>query len=313
MKVHYGLGNIEIYHDTVVTTGTFDGVHLGHEKILNSLVSEAKKENLESVVLTFWPHPRNVIRPDKPLLLLSSVEEKVKHLERLGVDHLVVIEFTKEFSQMDSLDFLSEIIQEKLKTKVLIIGYDHRFGKNREGSFDYISDHQENFDFVIKEIERQDVESLTVSSTEIRKALLSGNLDKAKSLLGYSYSIQGTVIKGNQIGRQLNFPTANIEPEFDAKLIPQNGAYAVRVFFDKKMYFGMLNIGIRPTLSTSKKTIEVHIFDFNKEIYTETIEVEFLEKIRDEQKFNGLEELQNQLKKDKLSALKIIENEKIRD
>lgn len=313
MKVHYGLQNIEISNSTAVTTGTFDGVHLGHEKILKSLVEESKENNLESVVLTFWPHPRNVLRPENPLFLLSSLQEKIDLLGKYQIDHLVVIEFTQEFSQVNSKDFLSEIIESKLKTKLLIIGYDHRFGKNQEGSFDYIKNNQNDYTFDIKEIECQDVDSLTVSSTEIRKALQIGDVHNARKLLGYKYTLGGKVVLGNQIGRKMNFPTANIDLELKTKLIPQDGVYTVSVLVNSKVYYGMLNIGVRPTIDSKNKTIEVHIFDFDQDIYGKDIKVAFIAKIRDERKFNGLDELQKQLKEDQLSAIKIIENEKIRN
>ncbi len=313
MKVHYDLEGITIKNDTVVTTGTFDGVHLGHEKILNSLVNEARNKSLESVVLTFWPHPRNVLKPENPLFFLSSLQEKIDLLEQFNIDHLVVIEFTKEFSQLNSKEFLNSIIQEKLKTKLLIIGYDHRFGKNQEGSFEYIKKNQDEYKFAIKEIECQDVDSLTVSSTEIRKALLNGNVSDAGKLLGYHYTLTGKVVLGNQIGRKINFPTANIDLELKTKLIPQDGVYTVSVLHAGKTLYGMLNIGVRPTIDASNRTIEVHIFDFDEDIYGKDIKVVFIAKIRDEKKFDGLVELENQLQQDQLSAIKIIENEKIRN
>lgn len=313
MKVHYGSQNSAIKNSTAVTTGTFDGVHLGHKKILDSLVFEAKKHRLESVVLTFWPHPRNVIRPENPLLLLSSLQDKIDLLSDFEIDHLVVIEFTEEFSQLSSEMFLTEVIQNQLNTKLLVIGYDHHFGKGREGSFEYIKENQDRFTFSIKEIVRQDIETVTVSSTQVREFLLAGNIEDAEKLLGYRYALTGKVVKGNQIGRTLNFPTANIESELDTKLIPQNGVYAVQVLYGGHTYYGMLNIGIRPTIDSKNKTIEVHIFDFNQDIYTETVQVVFLAKIRNEEKFNNLDDLQNQLKQDQVNALKIIENEKIRN
>lgn len=312
MKVHYGLENVNITKSTVVTTGTFDGVHLGHKKILTSLVQSAKSRNLESVVLTFWPHPRNVIKHGDPLFLLSSLDEKIKQLELYDVDHVVVIEFTLEFSKLSSQIFLKTIIEDKLKTRLLIIGYDHHFGRNREGSFDYIVKHQNEYSFDIQEIQRKDIESLAVSSTEIRNTLSNGDVDKASKLLGYNYTINGLVVKGNQIGRKLGFPTANIDLGFDTKLIPKDGSYIVKLTLESgESYFGMLNIGVRPTVNTLNKTIEVNIFNFDRDIYNENIEVKFLSKIRNEKKFNNLNELSNQLGQDKIFALKYIQNEKI--
>lgn len=295
---------------TVVTSGTFDGVHLGHQKILKSIIKSAEENNMKSVVVTFWPHPRFVLKKqDQDLKLLSTFEEKTKFIEQLGMDYLVKIPFTKSFSELSSDEFITKILVQKINTNRLVIGYDHKFGKNREGGFEYLKSNSNRYGFIVDEISRQDVDEVGVSSTKIRKALLSGDIHTANDFLGRKYSLTGFVKEGDRIGRSIGFPTANIEvPEF-YKLIPRDGAYAVSVELLNQKYMGMLNIGVRPTVSGEERRIEVNIFDFNKEIYNERLKIHFHKLLRNEQKFGSIEELKNQLILDKQVAIKVLQNE----
>lgn len=308
MQVHYGFDKLPSFKNPVVTSGTFDGVHKGHQVILKRLKEITQKHNGESIVLTFWPHPRYIVQREKSknLQLLNTLEEKTNLLKHQEIDHLIVIPFTKEFSQKSSLEFIQDILINKIKTKHLVIGYDHRFGKNREGSFDYIINHPQEFPFEINEIPRQDVDNIGVSSTKIREALTHGKIEVANNYLGEYYTLIGNVVTGSQNGRKINFPTANIEIKERFKLIPAHGVYAVEIEFNNKVHIGMLNIGIRPTLNGETPSIEVHIFGFNQDIYKQKIQLNFIARIRNERKFENLEALKLQLEKDKESVLNII-------
>ena len=311
MNVNYGIQEFKKLENAVVTSGTFDGVHLGHQKILKRLNEVAELTNGESVVITFYPHPRSVISPDNQIVkLLSTLDEKIELLEKSGVNHLLIIPFTREFSELSSEEFIQKILIETIGTKTLVIGYDHRFGKNREGGFDYLKLKNEKYGFGIEEISRQDIENVVVSSSKIRKALQEGDVPSADHFLGRNYSLSGVIVKGKQLGRTIGFPTANIQVREIAKLIPLDGVYVVKVYYKAKTFGGMLNIGNRPTVDGTFQTVEVNIFDFNQEIYGENLTVEFLQKIRNEQKFNGLDELKDQIVKDKITC-KVILNEHI--
>ncbi len=292
----------------VVTSGTFDGVHVGHQTILERLKEIAARTGGETVVITFWPHPRFVLHPeDKSLKLLSTFEEKVALLKEMGINHLVRIPFTPSFSQLSSDEFIRKILIEKVGTKQLIIGYNHRFGHNREGSFEYLMENAAEYGFSIEEIPEQDVDHVAVSSTKIRNALEIGDVHTAKEYLGRPYNISGKVVSGDRIGRNLGFPTANIQIPETYKLIPADGAYAVRIELQGKQLNGMMNIGYRPTVSgNNKQTIEAHIFDFDQEIYNQTLTVHFVGLIRKEMKFDGVEALKGQLMKDRETAQKIL-------
>ena len=306
MKVIEDLSALERPLNAVVTSGTFDGVHLGHQKILKKLLNTAKEINGESIVLTFWPHPRFVLGNGwGDLRLLTTFEEKAKLLAETGLDYLVKVPFTRAFSELSSNDFVQNIIVDKLGTQKLIIGYDHKFGKNREGGFDYLKEHQDTFGFEVEEIPRHDIDSVGVSSTEIRQALFSGNVQEAQKLLGRSYTLSGIVIKGDQFGRQLGYPTANIYIAEEFKLIPGDGVYAMLVHLKGGIYQGMMNIGVRPTISGKRRQIEVNIFDFEEDIYGQSIKLEFVAKLREEQKFESKDHLKQQLGRDKLAALSI--------
>ena len=289
----------------VTTIGIFDGVHIGHKKILKSIVDKAVEIGGESVVVTFWPHPRIVLVNDTSLKLLNTIEEKIKLIEASGVNHLIIIPFTKEFSAMSAHEFSKEYLSEKIGTKQLFIGYDHRFGRNKEGGFDYLKANSFLYGFEVQEILRQDIDNLAVSSTRIRESIESGDVELANELLGHSYSLEGKVVKGRQLGRQLGFPTANISIVSENKILPKYGVYAVQLEFEAKHYFGMLNIGIKPTFGDLAPTIEVNIFDFQEDIYNKELCVLFVKRIRAEQKFASIDDLKEQLKLDKEACLKI--------
>jgi len=307
MNVYYGIQEFKKLENAVVTSGTFDGVHLGHQKILNRLNQVADLTKGQSVVITFYPHPRSVISTDNQIVkLLSTLYEKIELLENSGVNHLLIIPFTREFSELSSEEFIQKILIETIGTKTLVIGYDHRFGKNREGGFDFLKANKEKYGFEIEEISRQDIENVGVSSSKIRKALQQGDVPSADHFLGRNYSVNGLIVKGKQLGRTIGFPTANIQVREIDKLIPSDGVYAVKVYYNEHVFGGMLNIGNRPTVDGAYQTIEVNIFDFNQEIYGENLKVEFLQKIRNEKKFNGLNELKAQIAKDKITCELII-------
>lgn len=308
MKIYQGLGEFKKLDFAVVTSGTFDGVHYGHKRILQRLDEITKKNGGESVLLTYWPHPRLVLYPEQELYLLTSIEEKAELLSQKHVDHLVIIPFTEEFSNLSSEEFIKDILVERIGTKKLVIGYDHKFGKNRSGSFEELKKDGPIYGFDVEEIPKQMIENKAVSSTKIRRALTAGEIDTANEYLGRPYCIHGRVIEGDKIGRTLDFPTANIEVIFKHKLIPAEGIYAIKVMIDDTYYKGMLNIGYRPTFGGTQKRVEANIFDFDKDIYSEKIMVEFYHKIRSEVKFENLGALKAQLQNDKKAALAALIN-----
>lgn len=301
-------------HNPVLTTGTFDGVHIGHQKLLSRIRNIAKKTNGESVLLTFHPHPRLVLFPDDTKLeLITTQKEKLSLLEKEGIDHLIIHPFTKDFSRISSVDFVRGILVNKIGVKKLVIGYNHHFGRNREGSLESLKEHSETYGFEVEEISALEVDEINVSSTKIREALHNGDISVANSYLGHEYSFEGIVTKGKGIGSQLGYATANIEIDEKHKLLPKIGVYAVVIEVEGTKHKGMLNIGFRPTLSNSKnytneKTIEVHIFDFNKHIYEKSIQVVVFSRIREEIKFPGIKQLIQQLTLDKQSALDLLQS-----
>lgn len=299
MKIYYDLDSFEKLDFAVVTSGTFDGVHLGHQKILDCLKETAKIKGGESVIITFFPHPRMVLFNDSQnLKMLNTISEKIYLLAHFGIDHLVIIPFTREFSEIDSQTFIQSILIEKIGAKVLVIGYDHRFGKNREGGFVYLKENASKFGFEVVEIPRHDVESIGISSTIIRNSIFAGDVQQASQLLGANYNLTGKVVKGKQLGRTLGYPTANIYVVEAYKLIPADGVYAVYITYDNQIFKGVLNIGKRPTIEGKDRTIEVNIFDFDKEIYGENLSIAFEKKIRDEEKFESLDALKEQIQLD---------------
>jgi riboflavin kinase / FMN adenylyltransferase len=304
MKIYHGIEDFVKLTNAVVTSGTFDGVHLGHSKILSRLREIAQKTGGETVVITFWPHPRLVLHPeDTTLKLLNTFEEKAELLRAQGINHLIRIPFTKEFSQLTSAEFITQILVGTIGTKTLVIGHDHHFGKNREGSFEQLMVNGPKYGFEVEEIPRQDVDHVGVSSTKIRQALDCGDIDTATHFLGHTYSMSGRVVMGDKLGRLLGYPTANIEIDTSYKLIPADGIYAATVEYGHHRYKGMLYIGNRPTVNGTKRNIEINIFDFDRDIYGDSLTIFFHSLIRGDMKFNDLEELKKQLHQDKVDAL----------
>ena len=307
MRIFRGLTEIQKIKNAVVTQGTFDGVHKAHKIILDKVKQISIEKGGESVVMTFEPHPRMVLKPDNhDLKLLTTLDEKIELLRMEGIQNLIVIPFTIELSQLHSQEFIKQILVDKISTKTLVIGYDHRFGKNREGSFEHLKNYSKDYGFEVEEVSEQVVDEIAVSSTKIRKALTEGKINIASKYLGRNYSVTGIVVKGKQLGRTIGYPTANILVNSEHKLIPSDGVYAVRVGVNNKFYGGMLNIGNNPTVEGKGRSIEVNIFDFAEDIYNQSITLYFVDKLREEEKFNGLDALKTQLEKDKLLALEAI-------
>jgi len=309
MKIYHNLEDFTRLNYAVVTSGTFDGVHLGHQKILQRLREIATAQQGETVVITFWPHPRLIVKPNEPeIKLLNTFEEKAELLRSAGIDHLIRIAFTKKFSQLSSEEFIRSILVNTIGTRKLVIGYDHRFGRNREGSFDQLKIDGPTYGFDVEEISRLDIDNSAISSSKIRKALEEGDVATASSLLGRPYSISGRVIHGDKLGRVLGFPTANLDLDAHDKLVPAEGIYAVRIQHERDRYDGMLYIGTRPVVDGTHRVIEANIFNFSKEIYGETSTISFIELIRPDSNFTDLESLKNQLHKDKEAALRILQS-----
>lgn len=306
MKVIENYKNFNAPKKSIVTIGTFDGVHIGHQKIMEQLVSTAREKNANSVLLTFFPHPRMVLQKDNSLKLINTIVEKIEILEKTGLDYLIIHPFDKDFSRLTALDFVRTILVNHLNTGELVIGYDHRFGKNREGSFEQLQEYGHMYDFKVTEIPAQDIDEISVSSTKIRKAISNAAIEKANEYLGYPFSITGTVVSGEKLGHTIGYPTANIALSETYKLIPKIGAYLIRSYIDGHAAYGMMNIGNRPTVNGTKKTIEVHFFDFNQNLYGKQLTVELLTFLRNEQKFNSLEALKKQLFLDKEKSLELI-------
>lgn len=306
MEVIHNISNYRPQKPAILTIGTFDGVHFGHQKILRNLVVEAKKENLCAIVLTFFPHPRMVLQKETQLKMIDTLEEKTKLLEQLGVEVLIVQPFTVEFSRMTAIEYTRDILVNGIGISKLIIGYDHRFGQNREATVEDLKQFGMDYNFTVEEIPAQDIESIAVSSTKVRNAIDSGEIKKANQYLGRPFSLNGTIVEGDKIGREMGYPTANLEIEEDYKLKPQNGVYLVQTSLVDKKYFGMMNVGKRPTVSGKKTRIETYFFDFKGDLYGKKLRVELLEKIRDEQKFDSLDALRNQLNSDQKSCQKLI-------
>ena len=305
------VNSIQSYNSTkptVVTIGTFDGVHLGHKKILEQLISSAHHQDCESLVLTFFPHPRTVLQADTEMKQLNTLEEKISLLDNLGIDNLVIHPFNKEFSRLTAEEFVKTVLVDTFKIKKIIIGHDHRFGRNRTANITDLIDFGNKFGFEVEEISAKEINEVSISSTKIRDALKEGNIELANNYLGYNYPLSGIVSKGKQLGRTIEYPTANIKIEEDYKLIPQNGVYIANSIINDVAVFGMMNIGTRPTVDGTFQTIEIHFFDFNKDIYNQKITVSLLKWMRSEQKFETVDALKKQLNKDKQTAQGFIEN-----
>ena len=292
---------------TILTIGTFDGVHLGHQKVLERLTKEAKNNNLKSTVLTFFPHPRTVLNPNKPLKLINSVNERTDLLSKSKIDNLIIHPFDKSFSELDPEKYVLEILVKKLKAKIILIGYDHKFGKNRTADINDLKMYGEKYGFKVIEIKAEEISNIAISSTKIRKAISEGDISTAKEYLGYDVSLSGRIVHGKSIGRTIGFPTANVEVNEGYKLLPKNGVYLIQSIINKKQVFGMMNIGVKPTLIESSKTIEINFFDFEGNLYDRNIRVDIKQFIRDEIKFDSLELLKSQIQKDKINCNSIID------
>lgn len=305
MGLFKDINTLPEFNNPVITIGTFDGVHLGHRLILSQLKEEAVRTGGESVVITFDPHPRHFLPSHSRIDLLSTPEEKYRIIFESGVDHIVTVPFDSKFAAQTATEYIREFLVKKFRPRLIIIGYDHRFGLNREGDYHLLEKEGANLGFEVKEIPVHVIQQVAISSTRIRESLKEGNIDQANQFLGYEYKLSGVVIEGNKIGRSIGFPTANmdIHPE---KLIPANGVYAVRFTIQQAEGKGMMNIGYRPTVRGNKRTVEAHLLDFNKDIYGELLEVALVKRLRDEIKFNGLEELKMQLLKDREQALEVL-------
>lgn len=307
MKVVNGIEEIPTLKKAVVTQGTFDGVHIGHQQILNHVVREAVKNNGKSVLITFYPHPRLVIHPDdNNLKLLTTLEEKKVQLEKIGIDYLIVLPFTKEISNLSPLEYVRDIIVNKLNPIKMIVGYDHRFGKNREGSMADLIKFSETFSFEVEQIDAHAIEEITISSTKIRSALAHGDVQRANKYLGYYYQFTGKVIKGLQIGRTIGYKTANLKMSDPLKRVPGYGIFAAIATHNGKRYKGMLSIGSNPTIKNKEESIEIHLFNFDKDIYNTQLTAELICKIRDEIKFESVEKLKSQLNKDKETCIHLL-------
>lgn len=303
MKIFHSINEFHSDKKTIVTLGTFDGVHLGHAAILKKLTQNTQNETFESTVLTFFPHPRMVLQGKSDLKLLNTINEKIELLEKIGIDNLIIHPFDEKFAELDAEAFVSTILVDQLRVQKIIIGYDHRFGKNRTANIDDLISFGTQYGFEVEQISAQEIDEISISSTKIRTALEEGDIQLANEYLGYRYFLSGTVVKGKQLGRTIGFPTANISLEEDYKLVPQNGVYVVRAEIDGKTIYGMMNIGFNPTVQGKKKTIEVHLFDFDSDIYNRKIQVAILQRIRSEKKFESVEVLKDQLNKDKTFSL----------
>ena len=306
MKKINGVKNFSINSPSILTLGTFDGVHKGHQKILKKLKYEAKKDNLKSIVLTFFPHPRTVLNPDFNLKLINTIEERTRLFEKSEIDILITHPFDKNFSELSPDKFVKNILVNKLKIKKILIGYDHRFGKNRTAGFKDLKIFGLKYGFEVIEISVEEKNNVSISSSKIRNSIIEGDIKTAKSYLGYDFSLKGKVVNGNAIGRTIGFPTANLNIDQNYKLIPKNGVYLIRTILDGKTVYGMMNIGVKPTLKSKDISIEVNLFEWGGDLYGKMIEVFILQYIREEKKFDSLIRLENQIKLDKKTCIKLI-------
>ena len=308
MKRFNNINEFNCKKSTIITIGTFDGVHLGHQKILKKLNIEAENNGLESSVLTFFPHPRTVLNPGSSLKLINTIEERISLFKKSKIDNLIIHPFTKEFSELDSEDYVKNILVDQLKAKIVLIGYDHKFGKNRIADINNLKEYGIKYNFEVIEIKAEEINDIAISSTKIRNSIKEGDIQLTNSYLGYEFSFFGKVVKGNSIGKTLGFPTANIKIGTDLKLIPKNGVYLISTIINQKIIFGMMNIGIKPTTNENTKSIEVNLFDFNQDLYDTNITIYIKQFLREEIKFDSLNELKLQIEKDKITCNSIINN-----
>ena len=303
MKIFHSINDFRSTKKTIITLGTYDGVHIGHKKILERVLQNTNDEQYESLVLTFFPHPRMVLQGDSDIKLLNTINEKIDLLEEIGIENLVIHPFDETFSRLTAEEFVKTILVDRLNIQKIIIGYDHRFGRNRTANIDDLINYGEQYGFEVEQISVQEINEISVSSTKIRQALIEGNMALANDYLGYDYFITGTVIQGKQLGRTINFPTANLAIQENYKLIPQNGVYIVKSSIENKLVYGMMNIGFNPTVNGQNRSIEVHYFDFDADLYSKEIRVSILHRIRSEQKFPTFDLLKAQLEQDKQTAI----------
>ena len=298
MKTIHGIENFPADEASIVTIGTFDGVHLGHQQILKQLIDTSRKSKLKSVLLTFFPHPRMVLQPDISMRLIQTIQEREKALQKTGLDYLVIHPFSTEFSRLSADDYVKQILVEQLNVRKVVVGYDHRFGRNRTASLEDMYHYADIHEFEVIEINAEKIESTAVSSTKIRKAIDEGNIELANTYLGHSFTIEGMVIDGDKRGRELSYPTANIDLQNQHKIVPKQGVYLVKSKLKGRVVYGMMNIGTKPTFDTTMPSIEVHFLDWNGNLYGQAVQVELLKWVREERKFNTVEELQTQIQAD---------------
>lgn len=303
MQVHRSIQNLPIFTNAVITIGTFDGVHQGHRKIIDALIQEARSVQGEAIIITFHPHPRKIVNPNEHLQLINTLHEKIRLLDKTEIDHLVIVSFSQEFSNRPAIEYIESFLIEKFHPHTIIIGYDHHFGKNRQGNFILLAQKADQYNYRLLEIPKYILHEATVSSTQIRNALLQSDIETANDLLGYDFFFEGMVIKGDQLGRKLGYPTANLEYTDSDKIHLGHGVYAAYAEVNGIAYKGMLSIGNRPTIENSNERVEVNIFDFDKEIYGETIRVIVKKFLRGQEKYSSLDELKNQLAIDKKNSL----------
>lgn len=306
MKIFHSINDFKSTKKTILTLGTFDGVHIGHKKILEKVTQNIENGKYESLVLTFFPHPRMVLQEQSEIKLLNTISEKVDLLEKIGIENLIIHPFDESFSKLSAQEFVKTVLIDKLHIHKIIIGYDHRFGRNRTANIDDLIAFGKQYDFEVEQISVQEIDDVSISSTKIRKALMEGNMTLANEYLGYDYVLTGTIFKGKQLGQTIGFPTANLKIEENYKLIPRNGVYVVKSTIDKKTVFGMMNIGFNPTVAGENLSVEIHYFDFNADLYNKEIKVSLIKYLRPEQKFGSVNLLKEQLKKDKNIALDYI-------
>ena len=308
MKTIHGIENFPASEGSIVTIGTFDGVHLGHQQILKQLIDTSQQSKLKSVLLTFFPHPRMVLQPDISMHLIQTIEEREKALRKTGLDYLVIHPFSEKFSRLSADDYVKQILVEKLNVRKVVVGYDHRFGRNRTASLEDMYNYADIYDFEVIEIDAKKIKSTAVSSTKIRKAIDQGDIALANSYLGDPFTLEGVVVHGDKRGRELSYPTANIELQNKHKIIPKQGVYLIQSDIDNQVVYGMMNIGTKPTFDTTNPSIEVHFFDWNGDLYDQTLQVKLLKWIREEQKFDSVEELQAQIHADERYCRSYIPN-----
>ena len=311
LKIFHSIQEFIPRKKTIVTIGTFDGVHIGHKKIIEKLIQNTSDVEFESVILTFFPHPRIVLQEKSDIKLINTIEEKILLLEKTGLDNLIIHPFDKKFAALTAEEFVQTILVDLLNIQKIIIGYDHRFGVNRSANIDDLILYGAKYGFEVEQISAKEIDAISVSSTKIRNAISAGNITLANEYLGYSYFFSGKIIEGKQLGRTIGFPTANIAIEADYKLIPKIGVYVVSSYFNNTVIFGMMNIGTNPTVEGKNISIEIHFFDFNENLYHQIMDITILERIRDEQKFESLEALKSQIEKDKEFAISFLKTKKI--